>query len=95
MKTVPITYRYRGVLFRSILISITFLSSSPRFTLFSCDSMLIQVWLTVFEKLLVSLFAYNVYCVCIIALCVIKNELNHFDNFNSIFIALERNENTE
>lgn len=95
MKTVPITYRYRGVVFSSILISITFFSSSARFNLFSCDSMLIQVWLTVFEKLLVSLFAYNVHCVCIIALYVIKNELNHFGNFNSIFIALERNENTE
>lgn len=57
--------------------------------------MLFQVWLTVFEKLVVSLFAYNVHCVCIIALYVIKNELNHFGNFNSIFIALERNENTE
>lgn len=95
MKTVTITYRYRGVVFSSILISITFFSSSARFNLFSCDSMLFQVWLTVFEKLLVSLFAYNVHCVCIIALYVIKNELNHFGNFNSIFIALERNENTE
>lgn len=95
MKTVPITYRYQGVVFSSILISITFFSSSARFNLFSCDSMLFQVWLTVFEKLLVSLFAYNVHCVCIIALYVIKNELNHFGNFNSIFIALERNENTE